>query len=402
MTSRRILIVCMQYPVAAGHSYMTNELAEALAARGDEVEVLVLDWHAPSGAAPSQIVMPSGITVTRCTPREINVLGETLRAASKFVLTGRHAANTARHMLDLSRFDAMITWMPAAAIAPLLPLIEHGGIAHRLLFIWDFFPDHHREIGRLPGGLAYRVARWWEQRLLGRFSAILCTLPGNAAYLRTHYRVRADQRVLVTPIWSDITSVSARDRDEIRARHGLPTGRPIAVFGGQIVAGRGFEQMLAAAEIALAEEAPLLFLFVGDGRLVPALRARIAAHDNVRWLPAMPRDDFLELLAACDVGMVATVPGVTSFSLPTKTIDYLRSGLPVIAAVEPGSDFAAIVRRYAIGSVVDFGEARQFHNEAARLADRDRTIARTAAVRCLDEVFDVRHALDAIDVAMAD
>ena len=402
MTSRRFLIVCMQYPVEPGHSYMTTELAEALAARGDEVGVLVLDWHGPPGAPPTQIVTPAGISVTRCAPREITGSGEMLRAASKFVLTGRHAARTARHMLDLSRFDAMIAWMPAVAIAPLLPLVERAGIRHRLLFIWDFFPDHHREIGRLPGGLGYRVVRRWEQRLLGRFSAILCTLPGNAAYLRAHYRVRADQRVLVTPIWSDITSVAASNREEVRARHDLPPGRPIAVFGGQIVAGRGFGQMLDAAEIALTAGAPLLFLFVGEGRLVPSLRARIAACENVRWLPAMPRNDYLELLAACDVGMVATVQGVTSFSLPTKTIDYLRAGLSLIAAVEPGSDFADIIRRYAIGSVVPFGEPGQFQREATRLAGSDRATTRAAAARCLDEVFDVRHALAAIDTAVAD
>jgi hypothetical protein len=116
----------------------------------------------------------------------------------------------------------------------------------------------------------------------------------------------------------------------------------------------------------------------------------------------MPRNDYLELLAACDVGMVATVQGVTSFSLPTKTIDYLRAGLSLIAAVEPGSDFADIIRRYAIGSVVPFGEPGQFQREATRLAGSDRAETRAAAARCLDEVFDVRHALAAIDTAVAD
>jgi glycosyltransferase involved in cell wall biosynthesis len=168
------------------------------------------------------------------------------------------------------------------------------------------------------------------------------------------------------------------------------------------VAGRGFDQMLDAADLAAAARSPLLALFVGDGRLSLALRERAATRENVRWLPAMPRADYLELLAACDVGMVATVPGVTSFSVPTKTIDYLRAGLPVIAAVEHGSDFAAIVRRYAIGRVVPFGEPWQFQAEAIRLAARtDRAAIRAAATRCLDEVFDVRHALTAIDRAIA-
>src|SRR5262249_21724574 len=158
---------------------------------------------------------------------------------SKFVMSGRHAARAAWREFDLKSFDALIAWMPAIAIAPLLPLVLRAGIKHRLLFIWDFFPDHHREIGRMPGGLPFRIARAWEQRQMDRFTAIICTLPGNEAYLRTHYRVRPDQRVLVTPVWADTTPLPPVDRAAIRARYDLPRDAPIAVFGGQLVEGRG-------------------------------------------------------------------------------------------------------------------------------------------------------------------
>jgi glycosyltransferase involved in cell wall biosynthesis len=403
VSGHRILMVCLLYPVGPGQSYMTTELAEALVARGDEVEVLVLDWQAPVGTPPERTVMPSGIVVTRCSPREIGWAGGLVRATSKFVLTGRHVACVAMRELDLSLFDVVFAWMPAVAIAPLVPIFARAGIRHRLLFIWDFFPDHYREIGRIPGGLPYRAAKWWEQRLLGGFTAILCTLHGNAAYLRDHYRVRPDQRVLVASLWSDTTPLPAVDRSAIRARYDLPSDRPIAIFGGQIVEGRGFDQMLDAADIAATEGSPLLFLFVGDGRLAPTLTKAAESRENIRWLPAMPRADYLELLGACDVGMAVTVPGVTSFSTPTKTMDYLRAGLPVIVALEEGSDFAGIIRRYDVGRVVAFNEPWQFQSEAIWLATnpQQRDIVHNAAPRCLDEVFDVRHAMASIDAAIA-
>jgi glycosyltransferase involved in cell wall biosynthesis len=400
---RRILMVCLHFPVAPGQSYMTTELAEALAARGDEVEVLVLDWQAPTGTPPDRTTLPSGIIVTRCAPREIGWAGEVVRGASKFVWSGRHVARTAAQLLDLSCFDIVLAWMPAIAVASLLPKIMRAGIRHRLLFIWDFFPDHHQQIGRIPAGLPFRVAKWWEQRQLGRFTAILCTLPGNAVYLRQHYRVRPDQRVLVTPIWSDTTPLQAVDCAITRARYALPRDRPIAIFGGQITDGRGFDQMLAAAATAAEEGAPLLFVFVGDGRLAPTLREAAARQENIRWLPAMPRAAYLDLLTACDVGMAVTVPGVTSFSMPTKTIDYLRAGLPVIVALEEGSDFAALIRRYGVGTAVAFNQPRIFQREATFLAtDLDqREKVRASAPLFLDEVFDVRHTVAAIDAAVA-
>ncbi|HEX4695447.1 glycosyltransferase family 4 protein [Sphingomonas sp.] len=389
----RFLMVAMQFPVEPGQSCLTTELADGLVAAGHQVEVLHLDWSAPPGGRSRVLSSPNGIRIVRVAPRALAGPGELVRNASKFVLSGRHAARAAWRHFDLPSFDAVIAWMPAVAIAPLLPLIRRAGIKRRLLFIWDFFPDHHREIGRMPGGLVYQAARSWEQRLLGHFTALICTLPGNADYLREHYRLRDGQQVLVAPIWGETAAPPPVNRAAIRARYALPKEGPIAVFGGQLVEGRGFEQMLDAAVFGLTQEAPLTYLFVGDGRLAPMIRERAAVQANVFYRPPLSRDSYLDLLGACDVGMVATVPGVTSFSIPSKTIDYLRARLPIVAAVEHGSDFIAILDRYQVGRAVPFGDAEGFHRKAQHLAT-DPSLSATigdAAQRCLEQVFDVRH-----------
>ncbi len=391
----RLLMVCMQYPIGVGQSYMTTELADGLVAAGHEVEVLHLDWSAPVGGPTEIFTTAGGVRVVRCPPGGVEGLGGRAGEVGKFVFSGFRAARAARTHLDLASFDVLIAWMPAIAIAPLVGLAKRAGIRRRLLFIWDFFPDHHREIGRIPGGWPYRIARAWEQRLLARFTAIVCTLPGNADYLRRNYRLSPEQRVLVTPIWSNTMPLPPVDRASLRRRHGLPEDRPIAVFGGQLVEGRGFEQMLDAARVMDGAGSPLVFLFVGDGRLAPMIQAQAAARANIAYRPSLSREAYLDLLGACDVGMAVTVPGVTSFSIPTKTIDYLRAGLPVVAAVEAGSDFVAILERYGVGRAVGFGDPAGFGQAAERLATDPaiRAEVRRAAPICLDEVFDVRHAL---------
>jgi glycosyltransferase involved in cell wall biosynthesis len=384
----------MQFPTESGRSYMTNELAEALIEEGHEVEVLLIDWSAEPGGVDGPCRIWKGVKLVRAAPRAVLGLGSLARNASKFVLTGRHAARVARERLDLRSFDVFIAWAPALAIAPLVRQVRRAGVRRRLLFIWDFFPDHHREIGRIPGGPPYWIARAWEQCLMDEFTAILCTLPQNADYLRRRFRVRPDQKVLVSPVWTDVSPVMSSDRAAVRRLHDLPGEAPIAVFGGQLVEGRGFGQMLAAAELGLRDGSPLTFLFVGDGRLAPMLQAHAKAQGNVLWRPAMPRESYLQLLGACDVGLVATVPGVTSFSIPSKTLDYLRAGLPVAAAVEPGSDFAALLERYGVGRTAAFGDAAGFLAAAQALASG--SPAGEAAQRCLDEVFHVRHATAAV------
>ena len=399
----RFLMVCMRYPLEPGQSYLTTELADALVAAGHQVEVLLVDWDGYQDGKVDHATSPTGIRVIRTPPRRWRNLGRLAAHASKFVLTGRSAARTLKRNFDLASFDGAIGWMPATAIAPIPRLLQRAGIAHRLLFIWDFFPDHYREIGRIPGGPPFWIARFWEQRLLATFTAIICTLPGNVAYLRRHFRVSPEQRILVNPVWSAITPCESGDVASTRATYNLPSGAPIAVFGGQLVEGRGFDQIVGAAEIAASQGSSLIFLFVGDGRLAPLIRSRAEGHPNIRYLPAMTRAAYCDLLTACDVGMVATVPGVTSFSIPSKTVDYLRAGLPVIAAVEPGSDFGSILEDYGVGRAVPFNDQAVFLREAERLATdpRLRASAREAAPRCLEEIFDVRHAVATVLAAAA-
>ena len=388
----RILMACLQFPTEPGTPYLTTELAQALVAAGHEVEVLLIDWNAAPSAADGTCAMWNGVRLVRCTPRRVDGLGKLVRHASKFVLTARRAGRLARKAFDLARFDAFIAWAPALTVAPLVRMARRAAIPRRLLFIWDFFPDHYREIGRIPAGPPDWLARAWEQGLMDQFTVLLPTLPQNADYLRRRFKVRPDQAVRVTPIWTEASPVAPVDRLAVRRLHGLPEDRPIAVFGGQLVEGRGFDQMLAAAAVGREAGSPLQFLFVGDGRLAPRLRAE--AKDNVLWRPAMPRDAYLQLLGACDVGMVATVPGVTSFSIPSKTLDYLRAGLPVVSAVEPGSDFSALLERYGVGRAVAFGDGRGYFEAARALAAGPRI--GEAARACLDEVFHVRHALVAV------
>jgi glycosyltransferase involved in cell wall biosynthesis len=390
----RFIFLTTIYP-APGDSYMTSELAHALIARGHAVDVLHLDWRGIIGA-PTREREDRGARVLDVAPRAIRGVGKVMHWGSKFVLTSRHAARELQRRFDLTGYDAAIAWTPALTVAGPLRRAIAAGVKARILFVYDFVPIHHREIGMVPAGPVFALAKRMEEALMRLFTTVICNLPGNVAYLRRHYRLRPGQDVVSTPLWSDVGPLAFEPRDQVRARLGLPLDRPLALFGGQIVEGRGIEQMLDAAREAEQAGSPLGFLFMGNGRLAATVQAEAARRANVFYLPGVPRDAYLSVVAACDVGLVATVPGVSSFSFPTKTIDYLRAGLPVVAAVEPGSDYLDILYRYDVGEGIAFGDAAGFFRAAARQAERKGAGLTARATRCLDEVFDVRHTADTV------
>lgn len=394
----RFLFLTTIYP-APGDSYMTGELAHELRSRGHHVDVLHIAWRGTQGAATVERE-DFGVDVVDVAPRAVRGLGTLVERASKFVLTSRHATQELQRRFDLAQYDAAVAWTPALTVAGPLRKALAAGIGARILFVFDFFPIHHREIGMVPPGPVYAVAKWLEERLMRRFTTIVCNLPGNVDYLRRNYRLRRGQDVVSTPLWSQTTPPELEARTAVRDRLGLPQERPLALFGGQIVEGRGIEQILDAAAEAEKAGSPLGFLFIGNGRMAQMVEAEAARRGNVFYRPGVPRDAYLSTVGACDVGLVATVPGVTSFSFPTKTIDYLRAGLPVVAAVEPGSDYLDILRDYEVGEGVAFGDAPGFFGAVERqAAGRDAGLAERAR-RCLDEVFHVRHTADVVMAAV--
>jgi colanic acid biosynthesis glycosyl transferase WcaI len=98
------------------------------------------------------------------------------------------------------------------------------------------------------------------------------------------------------------------------------------------------------------------FDIVGDGPLKPWLEqfAERNALRNVCFsgyvapdrLATMMRQEF-------DVGIVSLHPGVIRNAYPSKTLSYLRNGLPVLALVEADSQLTKALRRYGAGRSAD-------------------------------------------------
>ena len=217
--------------------------------------------------------------------------------------------------------------------------------------------------------LVYAIAKRLEDRLYRLFTAFIANLPGNADYLRRNYPVAAGARVLHSPIWAQTSMPPGEARAAARLRLGLPLDRPIAIFGGQFCEGRGLDQMIAAARLGQQAGARTLYLFMGDGRLRPSIERAAEECDNIRVEPPVQRADYLSIVGACDVGMVATVKEFTSWSFPSKTIDYLRAGIPVVTAVEPGSDYPELLRPYGVSVNVPAGDAAAFQAAVEQLAN---------------------------------
>lgn len=353
MKNLNILLLVSKFDPSGTNPYLTDELCEALLDMRHSVDVVFLDW--------SQTYQgPATIQRGRLRVHVISPAGGKngiVQKAIKWGASARRVANFYKQHYQSNYHDLLISFSPSVVFSTALLLLK-SRIKARILIQWDFFPFHQAQIGLIPFRWMTSLGAFIETVLMNSFTHIGCMSPRNVAYLREHYKISNEIQTGVLPIWAKTRSKPEIDKLEVRDEIGLPKNSFIAVFGGQITAGRGIEDIVEMARLAYQGASRILFLVVGSGPKAGWLEAqatRLGAHLMV--LPAMPRDAYLRLVAACDVGLVLTVPNVDVPSFPSKTLDYCCVGIPIAAAVESTTDYGQFISDAGFGRYCEAGDA---------------------------------------------
>ena len=61
----------------------------------------------------------------------------------------------------------------------------------------------------------------------------------------------------------------------------------------------------------------------------------------------MPRDDYIEAARGCDVGLVVLNSNFTIPNYPSKTLGYMQSSLPILAATDTNTDYKDLIESAA-------------------------------------------------------
>jgi colanic acid biosynthesis glycosyl transferase WcaI len=131
----------------------------------------------------------------------------------------------------------------------------------------------------------------------------------------------------------------------------------------------GHTQGLTALVRAFEErpEVPGELVITGTGVAADEARAEIQT-DRVRMLGLVSDDRLESELQSAQVAFVSQRYEGSEFNIPSKLMNFMAYGLPILAAVNPNGEVARIVSESATGWVVDSSDADAFPREVARLA----------------------------------
>ena len=302
------------------HDGRVKRHAEALAERGDHVDVICL--------ATDEKPISNGVNV-------IGLPMSRYRGASKSAYLRSYlrffsmAAQRAARMSLKQRYDVVIvcTMPDAVIVCAILPKFLGSKV---VLDVHDTMPELYRDkFGGARGAagakllmLEERASSWWADRVL-------------AVHDLHRDRLR-EAGVPADKIHVVMNSPDTRIFDLHKNGDSFAANQFTLICHGTVTQRLGLDLAIAAVASLRSEIPELRLKVIGEGDRLAESRAlvdRLGLGARVSFMDLVPVEKLPALLVKADVGLVPYRPSsATHLMLPVKLLDYATLGIPVIAA----------------------------------------------------------------------
>jgi colanic acid biosynthesis glycosyl transferase WcaI len=364
-------------PEPTGIGIVSTVWARGLRDRGHHVEVVAAHPHYPEPRWGTRVLpyreVRDGISVLRL-PLWIGRGSTAERYRQELTFMAAQASATP----FLGRPDVLVSASPS--FPALLPAVANVR-ARRIpwvLWLHDLLPDGATATGLVSeGGTAIKLARRLESaayRAADRIVVLSCAFTDNLV-------AKGVPEDKIELIYDPATRVP-----ELLPTPSVRQGSLRILSMGNIGHSQGLTALVRSFESHPDVSAQLVI--TGTGVAAEEARAEVAS-DRVRMLGLVDSDRLESELQVADVAFVSQRYEGSEFNIPSKLMNFMAYGLPILAAVNPSGEVARIVNESGAGWVVDSSNADAFPQEAARLAEADDEVRQRAAAarRYADQHF---------------
>lgn len=221
-----------------------------------------------------------------------------------------------------------------------------------LFEVRDLWPAFAIAVGVLHNPILVRASLWLERFLYRHANRVMVNSPG---YI-DHVSQRGARWIELIPNGADPAMFDpAADGADFRRQHGLD-GKFIALYAGAHGMSNDLGTVLKAAAL-LSDRPEICFVFLGDGKEKPRLQAqaREMGLTNVIFIPAVPKNEMSQALAAAN-GCIAILKPLELYktTYPNKIFDYMAAGRPILLAID--GEIRSVVEAAGAGIPVGMGD----------------------------------------------
>lgn len=358
-----ILFITIAWPAPGERNLYTDQMEEFV--RNGHT-VYVVGTTDPGHHEDEKLAVENGVNVLRVNSGRIRKTSHLRKGLSLLTLDRKIFKAVHRNLSDKT-FDLILGSTPPVTLSSLYIKLKKRFNAPFYLLLKDIWPQGSVDLKVLK---KYSIPWLWlrsnEIRLYKSSDFIGCMSPAGVDYICSRNSFIDRSKVEVCPnCISPSQQIINRDVAAIRSAYNIPLDACVFLFSGNLGLGHGLGFLVSAIK-HLSYYRKAFFVIGGSGTHHRFLDEKLKEfpHDNVLLNGWLSRDDFNNLLAAVDVGLILlhryTVP-----QFPSRLLSYLDYSKPVLCAANDNTDLGENIVKNNFGVSVDHGNIEKF-TEAVR------------------------------------
>lgn len=362
----KILFLILNYSKDENHLGLYKELVYEFRDRGEEVYVATVSEK--KYGFETQLAKENGVNVLRI--KTGNMFGVSFIEKGLTNLTlGSIFKKEINKYFNKIKFDLVIHHTPPITFTPVIDYLKIKYKTKSYLILRDIFPQNAVDLGIIKNRILFNFFRKKEEKLYEKSDFIGCMSQGNIEYIEKHNLEVDKNKLHILRNWGKIKPILNIDKKSIREKYGFSENDFILVFGGNMGKPQGLEFLLKLAK-EYKNKSDIKFLLIGKGNEKSKLQniKKNENLDNVIFLDFIPRVEYELLTGACDIGIVSLHSCFTIPNIPSKTVDYCKLSLPILAVVDKNTDYPKILENEAkCGLSSIYGDLEKYKENLEKL-----------------------------------
>lgn len=349
MKSKRMWVISeFYYPIVTSTGYYMTEIAEFLASKG--IDVNVISTSSKYNEIENYKFLPfethSNVKIKRILSREIdknNFLKRIWRLLKLSILISFKILSNIK-----KDEDVLLVTNPAFLIL-FMPFLSKIKRFKYTLLVHDIFPENLVAIGKISkdsfiNKILTRLYNWAYSKsesciAIGRdMSRVIESKTGMHS-------------IELIPNWADVNDVYPIPKDQTDFYINNDLSGFVFMFAGNLGQAQGLDNLLEA--VNRIEISDIKFLFVGGGAKADDIKKQSLLHTNIIYKGFQDRSKQNDFLNACDIGIVTLSDGMYGLGVPSKSYNIMAAGKPILYVGEEDSEIALCIRENKIGWVVE-------------------------------------------------
>lgn len=286
--------------------------------------------------------------------------------------------NAIKKYFGNEQFDLIIGHSLPAEIGIIVSSLKRKYKAKFYLLLCEYVWQDSVSLGFFKkGGILHKYYQWMENKTVEAADFIGCPSQGNVDFALKYHPSAINKNIHIIH-YSQVPIRLKEPEIDIKDKFNL-TGKFVVIYGGNMSIAQKISNVLDLAESCL-DYKDIIFLLLGKGNNIDSVKEDIERRNlkNITFLDFMPKDEYLQLLSICDVGLVSLNEKMVVPNIPSKTLSYFSLSIPVVASIDINTDYGKYLEFAGAGLWSYAGDNKKFKENLLKLYNSPKLKAQMA------------------------